>query len=130
MVGDSARERLRHLGDRVRPLHLGALRSASVDELSEELAVAAARPPSKRHAAAALHTAERLRAALLEAVDEAPRAVDELAHGEPSRAATRKLLCDAGAKEWCAWRGERRRASDRRRGKATALFHKKHDGHN
>lgn len=110
MVGDSARERLRDLGHRVRPLRLGALHDASVDALSKELAAAAARPPSRKNAAAALHTAERLRTALLEAVEEGgPRAVDELAQGEPSRAATRKLLCDAGAEELCARRGKRRR---------------------
>ena len=119
MVGERARERLRDLGRRVHPLQLGALHSASVDELSEELAVAAARPPTHANAAAALHSAERLRTALLEAVEaDGPRAVDELARGEPSRAATRRLLCDAGEKVLCERRGKQRRKST----KSTAFF--------
>ncbi len=128
MAGDTARERLRDLARRVRPLRLGALHSATVDELSEDLAEAAARPPSKRNAAAALRAGERLRAALLEAVEDGgPRAVDELAHGEPSRAVARKLLCYAGAKEMCARRGERKRRASGRRDKTTAPFHDKRD---
>ena len=91
------RARLRQLARRVHPLRLGALHDATIDKFSRELRVAAA----QEHEVAALRAAEGLRAALLAAVKHEPWALAALSRSEPSRAVTRDLLCDAGAKELC-----------------------------